>query len=68
MKATVKVTAIRDVRALQNMLEYNAMWLVRTHNGHIVKVARVPPETPIDDFVDAGDTDRFLSEGHSTSD
>jgi len=50
--AKITITPNRDVLALYRMLAENGMWLVRVHNRHIVRIARVPPETPVEALID----------------
>jgi len=42
----------KDVEILRRMLSQAGRWLVHVHSGHIVKVARVAPETSADAVLD----------------
>jgi len=44
--------ADKDIQVLRRILSEAGKWLVVAHQGHIVKVARVPPEMSADAVLD----------------
>jgi len=71
LRAQVTVTADVNSLVLSRMVVENGLWLVRVHSRRIVKATRIPPEVPIEDFLQAetGDIGEnpFLAENHSES-
>ncbi len=41
----------KDLAALKHMLEEQGRWIIFVHQGHVVKVAKVGKERPIDELV-----------------
>lgn len=55
MRARITVATDVNILALYQMLAQNGLWLIKVHNGHIISLARVPPEEPVESVIAGGD-------------
>jgi hypothetical protein len=51
IQARVTIEADVNILALSRMLAENGRWLIHVHNRRIVKATKLPPEMPIDEFL-----------------
>ena len=53
---TATITMDGDILALHLMLAESGRWMVFVHQGHIVKMTKIPPEQPIDELLTKNET------------
>lgn len=57
MKARITVVPDVNILALHRMLAENGLWLVQVHNGHVVKITKVPKGESVSEFVNDDGSD-----------